>query len=92
MPCRVLWASMLLKGTRAYMSPDCVRPTSNTCDRRSPIAEGSARFPLIVFSHGPGLATLAYSIQIEELVSHGYVVAAIDHTYETFATVFRMDE
>jgi len=52
------------------------------------IAEGSARFPLIVFSHGPGLAALAYSIQIEELVSHGYVVAAIDHTYETFATVF----
>jgi predicted dienelactone hydrolase len=55
---------------------------------RAPVADGSAKFPLLVFSHGGGLSGLAYSMQIEELVSHGYIVAAIDHTYETFATVF----
>jgi dienelactone hydrolase len=53
-----------------------------------PHAKHPSRFPLLIFSHGQGTPSSAYSIQIEELVSHGYLVAAIDHTYESAATVF----
>ena len=40
--------------------------------------------PLIVLS--PGFSTLA--ALAEDLASHGYVVAGIDHTYESAATAF----
>jgi len=39
------------------------------------------RFPLVVFSHGLGGGSgLEYTLLIEDLVSRGYVVAAIEHT------------
>ena len=49
-----------------------------------PDAEGS--FPLIVFSHGAfGYYQSNYSTYAE-LVSHGYVVAALDHPHHAFFT------
>lgn len=39
------------------------------------------RFPVLIFSHGRGGFRQHNSLEIESLVSHGYVVAAIDHTY-----------
>jgi len=45
------------------------------------IAKG--RFPLIIFSPGLGTDPLRYASIIEELVSHGYVVAAINHPYDS---------
>jgi hypothetical protein len=42
------------------------------------IAKG--RFPLLIFSHGGGMPVLYYTAIIEELVSHGYVVAAVEHS------------
>jgi predicted dienelactone hydrolase len=54
----------------------------------APIAGGTARFPLLIFSHGGGVPTFGYTSQIEELVSQGYVVAAIEHTYEDGAVGF----
>jgi dienelactone hydrolase len=45
-------------------------------------------FPVILFSHGGGSTSFAYTALIESLVSHGYVVAAIEHTYEAGAVVF----
>ena len=49
---------------------------------------GDRRFPLITFSHGYSVEPAGYTHQIEELVSHGYVIAAIHHTYEVAVTVF----
>jgi predicted dienelactone hydrolase len=46
----------------------------------APVAP-SGRFPLLIFSHGRGGFRQHNSLEIESLVSHGYVVAAIDHTY-----------
>lgn len=46
----------------------------------APMAPGG-RFPLLIFSHGRGGFRQHNSLEIESLVSHGYVVAAIDHTY-----------
>lgn len=47
------------------------------------------RFPLLIFSHGVRVGFRGQnSSQIQEMVSHGYVVAAIDHTYGGLFTVF----
>lgn len=55
----------------------------------APVDEGG--FPLVIFSHGwEGFRTIALG-QIENLVSQGYVVIAIDHTYGAVATVIDGD-
>ena len=46
------------------------------------------RFPLVLFSHGLGGTSFEYTVLIEELVSRGYVVVAIEHTYTASAVVF----
>ena len=54
----------------------------------APFARRLKHCPLLIFSHGFGMLSRAYTAQLEDLASHGYVVAAIAHTYETLATVF----
>ena len=44
----------------------------------------STLLPLILFSHGQGVSRSNYTGFIEDLVSHGYAVAAIDHPYGGF--------
>jgi dienelactone hydrolase len=39
------------------------------------------RYPVLLFSHGMNSARFFYTALLEELASHGYIVAAIDHTY-----------
>lgn len=57
-------------------------------EERAPVAENPARFPVIVFSHGLGSTGFNYTSLIEDLVSHGYVVAAIEHTESAMAVWF----
>jgi dienelactone hydrolase len=45
----------------------------------APVARRGARFPVIVFAHGLGVPGFAYAAQMEELASHGYVVAAVEY-------------
>jgi predicted dienelactone hydrolase len=47
-----------------------------------------ARFPVLVFSHGLGNPAALYTAALEDLASHGFVVAAIDHTYDNAFTIF----
>lgn len=47
----------------------------------APIVAGSNRFPVILFSHGLGHTNFSYRSIIEDLVSHGNVVVAVDHTH-----------
>ncbi len=54
----------------------------------APIAYGKQKFPLLLFSHGWGNPTFLYTAELEDIVSHGYVVAAIDHPYDTTYTCF----
>lgn len=42
-------------------------------------AQSPRAFPIVVFSHGGGIQVLYYSTLLEELASHGYVVAAVEH-------------
>jgi pimeloyl-ACP methyl ester carboxylesterase len=45
-------------------------------------------FPVVVLSPGASTSTFYYSSMIEELVSHGYIVAGINHPYESVGVVF----
>ena len=56
----------------------------------APIARSRTPFPVITFSHGLGGTGFGYTVLIEDLVSHGYVVASIEHTY-TAKTVWFPD-
>jgi dienelactone hydrolase len=47
-----------------------------------------SRYPVIIFSHGNGMNGFLYTAITEDLASHGYVVAAVDHPYEAIFTVF----
>ena len=48
----------------------------------------SAPIPLVVLSPGFTNPRSALTALAEDLASHGYVVAGIDHTYESFGTAF----
>lgn len=50
--------------------------------------EPPERFPVVVFSPGNAMNAGWYTSLIEELVSHGYVVAAIDHPLESAAIAY----
>ncbi|MGC2197693.1 MAG: alpha/beta fold hydrolase [Terriglobales bacterium] len=47
----------------------------------APLSLAKKRYPVLVFSHGMNSARFFYTALLEELASHGYIVAAIDHTY-----------
>jgi pimeloyl-ACP methyl ester carboxylesterase len=45
------------------------------------VADGAQTYPVLIFSHGRGGFRQHNTFQVEELVSQGYIVAAIDHPY-----------
>jgi pimeloyl-ACP methyl ester carboxylesterase len=53
-----------------------------------PLTEGSNPFPVLLFSPGYDGVYAIYTSLIEDLVSHGYVVASINHPYVSGITVF----
>jgi dienelactone hydrolase len=54
----------------------------------APVASSPKAFPVVLFSDGLGSTGFEYTSLIEELVSHGYVVAAVEHTYTTLAVAY----
>ena len=60
---------------------------SHAVDNAAP-AKKPLKFPVVVLSHGLGGSGFGYTSLIEDLVSRGYVVAAIEHTYAAGAVVF----
>jgi predicted dienelactone hydrolase len=54
----------------------------------APFSRSVTRAPILIFSPGGGLVREVYVAQIEDLVSHGYVVAAITHPYDSIVTVY----
>lgn len=45
------------------------------------LSKARVKYPVIVFSHGRGTPRSYYTMLMEEIASHGYVVAGIDHPY-----------
>lgn len=56
--------------------------------KNADISAAQNTFPLILINPGFGSSRFLHTSQAEDLASHGYIVAVIDHTYNTFATVF----
>ena len=54
----------------------------------APVTKKLKKLAVLIFSPGLGSATYAYTSQLEDLASHGYLVAAIEHTYDTPAVIF----
>lgn len=52
------------------------------------VADAQPKYPVLIFSHGRGGYRQHNTWEIEELVSHGYIVAAIDHTYAASGVLF----
>ncbi len=54
----------------------------------APYARSAKQSPLLIFSPGGGMVREVYAGQLEDLASHGYVVAAISHPYDAIVTIF----
>ncbi|WP_234025044.1 alpha/beta hydrolase [Streptomyces sp. MspMP-M5] len=55
---------------------------------RTSARPASGRYPLVVLSPGFGLPRTTLTLLAEDLASHGYVVATVDHAYEAVGTTF----
>ena len=54
----------------------------------APLSAAKDKYPLLLFSHGWSGFRAQNTFQMVSLASHGYVVAAPDHTYGAIATIF----
>jgi dienelactone hydrolase len=62
---------------------DVLRSIKTHAKSDAEFAKAKPKFPVVIFSPGLGSNPLQYAAIIEDLVSHGYVVAAIDHPYDS---------
>ncbi|MEU9983093.1 dienelactone hydrolase family protein [Streptomyces sp. NPDC050856] len=53
----------------------------------APVADRGGRFPVVLFSPGSGGVRTQNTAWAEELASHGYLVAALDHPYDSAVVV-----
>lgn len=54
----------------------------------APVSTAQPSYPVLVFSPGFGGMPEEYTVQIEELASHGYIVVGINHPYYSGVTLF----
>jgi len=54
---------------------------------KAPFASSLRLAPVLLFSPGGGMIRELYSSQMEDLASHGYIVAAMTHSYDGFLTI-----
>ncbi|KAK8071846.1 hypothetical protein PG996_005194 [Apiospora saccharicola] len=50
--------------------------------------DANGAFPVLMFSHGLNSSRLLHTAQLEQLASRGWIVVAIDHTYDAGAVEF----
>ena len=78
-------------GRVAYHWMDSTRADVESPDpsaRRELAVAKRSQFPVVIFSHGVGGSSFESTGLFEDLVSHGYVVAAVEHTYLAAAVAF----
>ena len=68
--------------------PDTLSTTRTNAVSDATPAGPARALPLVVLSPGFTNSRSALTALAEDLASHGYVAAGIDHTYESFATAF----
>jgi dienelactone hydrolase len=98
---RALALELWYPATDAHQGQDLVDPTRDRYDLLPgfpPVSQDavreaalrSGRYPLILFSHGFGGHRRQSTFLCTHLASHGYVVAAVDHTGNTVADMMMM--
>ncbi|MGI5346946.1 alpha/beta hydrolase family protein [Streptomyces sp. CA-250714] len=81
-------AELLLKGIKLDKRFEPGLLSSVRTNARTGARPAPGRHPLIVLSPGFTLHRATLTTLAEELASHGYVVALLDHAYESFGTTF----
>jgi predicted dienelactone hydrolase len=66
---------------------DLLEHTRTNSIDRAPVSGRVKKYPVVVFSHGMGVPRSYYTMLFEDLASHGFVVAAIDHPHLGFVAV-----
>lgn len=61
---------------------------TNTASIPLTVSDTQPNYPVLLFSHGLGALPEFYTSFLQNLASHGYIVAAIDHTYVAGASGF----
>jgi dienelactone hydrolase len=89
------WGALYVAELRRLQPNDLPPPTAGSAPPPSvhayqdaPMIGGQQRFPVLVFSPGFGVLPTTYTALIEDIVSHGYIVAGIVPTYFVPVTVF----
>ena len=72
--------------TKLYDSYESVLWTNSRVD--APVASQGGPFPLLLFNHGWNGRRTQDTFLTEDLASHGYVVASIDHPYNAARVAF----
>lgn len=52
----------------------------------APIQQTNSGYPVLIFSPGNAQNALTYTVLLEEIASHGYVVVGLDHAYNSRMT------
>lgn len=85
---RALGANGLRKALGAAYDAIKSRQVTTHSVVQAPFTGSLPRAPLLLFSPGGGMIRELYTSQMEHLASHGYIVAAMTHSYDGFLTVF----
>ncbi|WP_244200619.1 alpha/beta hydrolase family protein [Micromonospora arborensis] len=75
-------ASMRMLLASAGFAPDAALAPLTAGHEGAPVRHSGRRLPVVLYSHGSGSHRSDTTIVVQELVSHGYVVVTVDHTYD----------
>ncbi|MEV2255087.1 alpha/beta hydrolase [Streptomyces sp. NPDC050147] len=81
-------AELLLKGQNLDKVYQAEQLTSVRTNAHSTARPAKGKHPLVVLSPGFTLHRATLTALAETLASHGYLVALVDHAYESFGTAF----
>ncbi len=88
MPYYQQWFSMHF-GMPTYITKFLLSDIATHTFINAPIATNQACYPIVLFSHGLlGFPSDGYISLLENLASHGYIIAAIDHPYLNGLTLY----
>lgn len=79
-----------LNAVASFLGPDkpaILKSVRTSVVQGSPLSGKQRRFPVLLFSHGNETNSWLYTSLLEELASHGYIVAGVDHPYDALGVV-----
>ena len=79
-----------LNALASFLGPDkasMLKSVHTDIEKGSPLSDKQRQFPVLLFSHGNETNCWLYTSLLEDLASHGYIVAAVDHPYDALGVV-----